>query len=86
MSEAAYRTRDTTDHKWSTNPPPQCALQQVAATRAVGRRYERASTDSWAMRWPGVQADTGLFFRGVGQLPFGDNIKPVADLMRWLVG
>ena len=38
------------------------------------------------MRWPGIHTDMGLFFRGAGPLPLGDKIKPVADLMRWLVG
>ncbi len=28
----------------------------------------------------------GLFFRGAGRLPFGRHIRPVHDLMRWLVG
>ncbi|MBI5277208.1 MAG: nitronate monooxygenase [Burkholderiales bacterium] len=28
----------------------------------------------------------GLFFRGAGRLPFGDQIRPVSDLMRWLLG
>lgn len=27
----------------------------------------------------------GLFFRGAGRLPFGEQIRPVADLMRWLI-
>lgn len=27
----------------------------------------------------------GLFFRGAGKLPFGAEIRPVADLMRWLI-
>jgi len=27
----------------------------------------------------------GLFFRGAGPLPFGDQIRPVRDLMRWLI-
>ncbi len=30
--------------------------------------------------------DKGLFFRGAGPLPFGDQIRPVSDLLRWLVG
>lgn len=28
----------------------------------------------------------GLFFRGAGRLPFGNQIRPVQDLMEWLVG
>jgi nitronate monooxygenase len=28
----------------------------------------------------------GLFFRGAGQLPFGAEIRPVGDLLRWLMG
>jgi nitronate monooxygenase len=28
----------------------------------------------------------GLFFRGAGLLPFGAQIRPVRDLMRWLLG
>ena len=28
----------------------------------------------------------GLFFRGAGRLPFGNQIRPVQDLMRWLLG
>jgi nitronate monooxygenase len=28
----------------------------------------------------------GLFFRGAGRLPFGNQIRPVQDLMNWLVG
>jgi len=28
----------------------------------------------------------GLFFRGAGQLPFGAEIRPVRDLIQWLVG
>lgn len=28
----------------------------------------------------------GLFFRGAGRLPFGTEIRPVQDLIRWLVG
>ena len=31
-------------------------------------------------------AQRGLFFRGAGTLPFGDQIRPVAELMRWLLG
>jgi nitronate monooxygenase len=30
--------------------------------------------------------DKGLFFRGAGVLPFGSQIRPVQDLMRWLLG
>ncbi|MBW8718979.1 MAG: nitronate monooxygenase, partial [Variovorax paradoxus] len=30
--------------------------------------------------------DRGLFFRGAGALPFGSEIRPVRDLMRWLLG
>ena len=30
--------------------------------------------------------DQGLFFRGAGQLPFGSAIRPVRDLMQWLLG
>lgn len=30
--------------------------------------------------------DKGLFFRGAGTLPFGSQIRPVEDLMRWLLG
>jgi nitronate monooxygenase len=30
--------------------------------------------------------DKGLFFRGAGKLPFGDAIRPVNDLMQWLLG
>lgn len=30
-------------------------------------------------------AQRGLFFRGAGRLPFGDEIRPVADLLRWLL-
>ncbi|BEP51775.1 nitronate monooxygenase family protein (plasmid) [Variovorax sp. V116] len=30
--------------------------------------------------------DRGLFFRGAGTLPFGSEIRPVRDLMRWLLG
>jgi len=29
---------------------------------------------------------TGLFFRGAGQLPFGDRIRPVGELVRVLLG
>jgi nitronate monooxygenase len=28
----------------------------------------------------------GLFFRGAGRLPFGDQIRPVRDLIRYLLG
>lgn len=28
----------------------------------------------------------GLFFRGAGRLPFGPQIRPVEDLLRWLLG
>jgi len=28
----------------------------------------------------------GLFFRGAGRLPFGSHIRPVQDLMRWMLG
>lgn len=28
----------------------------------------------------------GLFFRGAGRLPFGREIRPVADLVGWLMG
>ncbi|MDZ4399248.1 MAG: nitronate monooxygenase, partial [Hydrogenophaga sp.] len=31
-------------------------------------------------------AQKGLFFRGAGVLPFGQQIRPVQDLMRWLLG
>lgn len=30
--------------------------------------------------------DQGLFFRGAGKLPFGSAIRPVHDLMQWLLG
>jgi nitronate monooxygenase len=30
--------------------------------------------------------DKGLFFRGAGRLPFGAQIRPVNDLMQWLLG
>jgi nitronate monooxygenase len=30
--------------------------------------------------------DKGLFFRGAGTLPFGNQIRPVQDLMRWMLG
>jgi len=29
--------------------------------------------------------DRGLYFRGAGPLPFGRQIRPVADLMNWLL-
>jgi len=34
-----------------------------------------------------LEGDTqrGLFFRGAGPLPFGDQIRPVRDLLRWLI-
>jgi nitronate monooxygenase len=28
----------------------------------------------------------GLFFRGAGRLPFGTQIRPVRDLLHWLLG
>lgn len=28
----------------------------------------------------------GLFFRGAGRLPFGSDIRPVRDLLQWLLG
>ena len=28
----------------------------------------------------------GLFFRGAGRLPFGPDIRPVQDLLQWLMG
>jgi nitronate monooxygenase len=28
----------------------------------------------------------GLFFRGAGALPFGKEIRSVAELMQWLLG
>ncbi len=31
-------------------------------------------------------AQKGLFFRGAGRLPFGPHIRPVQDLMNWLLG
>ena len=31
-------------------------------------------------------ADKGLFFRGAGRLPFGDQIRSVQELMQWLLG
>ncbi len=30
-------------------------------------------------------ADRGLYFRGAGPLPFGEQIRPVADLMNWMI-
>ncbi len=35
-----------------------------------------------------LEGDTrkGLFFRGAGRLPFDDQIRPVLDLMQWLLG
>jgi nitronate monooxygenase len=32
------------------------------------------------------ETDKGLFFRGAGKLPFGEHIRPVLDLMQWLMG
>ncbi|MDM0075381.1 nitronate monooxygenase [Variovorax sp. J2P1-59] len=32
------------------------------------------------------RVEQGLFFRGAGRLPFGRQIRPVEDLMRWLLG
>jgi len=32
------------------------------------------------------ETDKGLFFRGAGRLPFGDRIRPVQELMQWLLG
>lgn len=31
-------------------------------------------------------ANKGLFFRGAGRLPFGDQIRSVQELMQWLLG
>jgi nitronate monooxygenase len=28
----------------------------------------------------------GLFFRGAGRLPFGTQVRPVQDLLHWLLG
>ena len=28
----------------------------------------------------------GLFFRGAGALPFGEQVRSVAELMQWLLG
>jgi nitronate monooxygenase len=28
----------------------------------------------------------GLFFRGAGRLPFGNEIRPVRDLVQWMMG
>ncbi len=35
-----------------------------------------------------LEGDTrrGLFFRGAGTLPFGDQIRPVRELLQWLLG
>ena len=30
--------------------------------------------------------DRGLFFRGAGVLPFGREIRPVRELLQWLLG
>lgn len=30
-------------------------------------------------------AERGLYFRGAGPLPFGQQIRPVADLMNWMI-
>jgi nitronate monooxygenase len=30
-------------------------------------------------------AERGLYFRGAGPLPFGEEIRPVADLMNWMI-
>jgi len=30
--------------------------------------------------------EQGLFFRGAGRLPFGHEIRPVRELMQWLLG
>jgi nitronate monooxygenase len=30
--------------------------------------------------------DKGLYFRGAGLLPFGDQIRSVQELMQWLLG
>jgi nitronate monooxygenase len=32
------------------------------------------------------KAGWGLFCRGAGALPFGAQIRPVHDLMQWLLG
>ena len=32
------------------------------------------------------QTEKGLFFRGAGKLPFGSAVRPVHDLMQWLLG
>jgi nitronate monooxygenase len=32
------------------------------------------------------KAGWGLFCRGAGALPFGAQIRPVLDLMQWLLG
>lgn len=34
----------------------------------------------------GGDVQRGLFFRGAGRLPFGEAIRPVQDLLRWLLG
>ncbi|NLX15486.1 MAG: nitronate monooxygenase, partial [Ramlibacter sp.] len=31
------------------------------------------------------EVNKGLFFRGAGVLPFGNQIRPVEDLLNWLV-
>ncbi len=31
------------------------------------------------------EAERGLYFRGAGPLPFGQQIRPVADLMNWMI-
>jgi nitronate monooxygenase len=30
--------------------------------------------------------EKGLFFRGAAALPFGEQIRPVQELMQWLLG
>lgn len=60
------------------------AQKEVAATRAVRRLYQRAATESWAMRWPGIHADMGLFVRAASQLAFGHKITSLADPARRL--
>jgi nitronate monooxygenase len=32
------------------------------------------------------EVDKGLFFRGAAALPFGEEIRPVQDLMAYLLG
>jgi nitronate monooxygenase len=32
------------------------------------------------------EVDKGLFFRGAAALPFGEEIRPVRDLMAYLLG